>query len=109
MQLLDTDFLHMFAFLFFRFKPDTYYFVVGFILRNLFIALVPAMSGPILQVFCITAALVTWLTLSAAKFPWRIEKASYLDVIVTAHTIVVLSLSGFFVVKADPAAVGIIA
>ncbi len=43
MQAMDTEYLHTFAFLFFRFRPDSYWFVVFFIVRNLMIALTPTL------------------------------------------------------------------
>ena len=59
MKVLDTKFLHTYAFLFFRFKPDAQVFTVCFILRNLFIALAPPLPNPIVQVLpCLNRACI---------------------------------------------------
>ena len=47
----DTMFLHSFAFLFFRFRPGTYWYVLVPLMRNLCVAIVPSLSEEGLQLF----------------------------------------------------------
>merc|ERR1712167_391962 len=100
MRAVDTKFMHTYFFLFFRFKPDAYYFALVFIMRNLIVALVPGvLPDAITQVFTITLILLVWLTTCAIVFPWRMDAHNYLDAAANIHMIMLLCVSGFFVVN----------
>jgi len=107
-QALDTRFLHMFAFLLFRYKPDVYWFAVVFILRNMLIALAPTLPGPVPQVIAVVVLLLASLTISTKFFPWRVEKANYIDIAVTVHMIIMMCVCAFFVTDSNPRAIGIL-
>ena len=54
MRLGDTAFLHAFSFLFFRFHPGAYWYVLVLLGRNLGAAMVPVIADEALQLFCLT-------------------------------------------------------
>jgi len=110
MQKTDAKFLHAFAFLFFRFKPDAYWFTVilFFILRNLLAALVPTLLEPLFQVGVLMVLFGASLVVVAKYFPWRNEVANYIDILVTLNIVIMLAASGFFVDSIDESTAGIV-
>ena len=70
------------------------FFTLCFILRNLLIALVPLLPDPIVQVLLTELILLVWLLSTAVFFPWRNDKANYLDLVVTTNTILIMGTSG---------------
>jgi len=99
---LDTAWLHMFAFLFFRFKPMTYWYSIIFVLRNMLIGLCPILPGPVAQTSAMLAVLIASVVSVSNLTPWRVHKVNYLDLLVTSATIGLLCISGFFVIDANP-------
>jgi len=108
MQMLDIRFLHAFAFLLFRFKVEVHWYTVFFILRNMLVALCPTLPEGLPQVIAMVILFVVSLTAVAVFFPWRNDKANYLDIIVTSNMIILLCGSGFLVRKADITAVAVL-
>ena len=49
----DTEFLHSYAFLFFRSHPEAYWYVLVLLVRNLPVALVPFLPDAALQLCCL--------------------------------------------------------
>ncbi|CAK0868506.1 unnamed protein product, partial [Prorocentrum cordatum] len=78
----DAEFLQMFAFLFFRFRPQTYWYVFLLLSRNLSVALIPVVPNVTGQLFLMFVLMGSSSILSAVVVPWRILLASMLDIFI---------------------------
>ncbi|CAK0909838.1 unnamed protein product [Prorocentrum cordatum] len=78
----NAEFLQMFSFLFFRFRPASYWYVFFLLSRNLAVALVPLVPNVTGQLFVMFVIMCSSAMVSAVAMPWRISMASMLDVFV---------------------------
>ena len=69
----DTDFLHSYAFLFFRFHSEAYWYVLVLLVRNLTVALVPILPDAALQLCCLVILLVVSVVSCVGTLPWRVH------------------------------------
>jgi len=84
--------LDAFRFIFFRFKPERYYYGAILFLRNLGVCLVPVCirSDAALQAIVLILVLVSSLVAQAFLQPWRSKVANYGDAIMTTALIILL-------------------
>ena len=76
----DTEFLHSYAFLFFRFHPEAYWYVLVLLVRNLAVALVLILPDAALQWCCLVILLVVSVVSCVGTLPWRVHAANVLDI-----------------------------
>lgn len=88
----DTAFLNTYAFLIFRFRPETCWFVVVLLVRNLAVALVPIATSATLQLCSLAVALGMGIVSCALKLPWRVPAANVLDLCTNSGFLVVAFL-----------------
>ena len=69
----DTEFLHSYAFLFFRFHPEAYWYVLVLLVRNLTVALVPILPDAAQQLCCLVILLVVSVVSCVGTLPWRVH------------------------------------
>jgi len=94
---LDHDFLQTFIFLFFRFRPDKYWFVLLMLLRSLIIGSVPVLPSPILQVMTLTLTVICFSIACAYLSPWRVWHANLSEACLAIIMVVMSTLAAFFV------------
>ncbi|CAE8615264.1 unnamed protein product [Polarella glacialis] len=92
--------LWMFRWLFYRFKPETYYYGIGFLTRSLLISLVPVLPGlrddrasaVIMMCILLQASVVfqAWLQ------PWRAHLANIADAVMTSTLLLLLICNSMF-------------
>ena len=101
MVSMDTEFLHSFAFLFFRFRPGMYWYVLIFIFRNMFIALFLLASDPAAQMIIMVALLLVSIFLNTRLLPWQSELANYMDSLISMCLVDVMCRLGVYVESAN--------
>ena len=89
----DTAFLHAFAFLFFRFRPPAYWYVLVLLGRNLAAAMVPIIADEAVQLFCLTLVIGPCVVACAWALPWRIFIANVLDLVTNVGFVLILFLA----------------
>jgi len=92
----DMLFLKKFNFLFQRFRAETYWYILWYIVRNLFIALAPAVPSVMLQVLIINGFMVVSVSLVSHYMPWRVNIANYGDIFVQLMMNMIIAFVGFF-------------
>ena len=92
----DTMFLHTFAFLFFRFRPSTYQYVLIVLARNLACALVPTIVDEALQLLSLAGVIGSCVLVSVRLLPWRVTVANALDILTNVGFLVVLFLAALY-------------
>ena len=97
----DMAFLHAFAFLFFRFQPRAFWYVLVLLGRNLASAMVPVIADGSLQLFCLTIVLGPCVVACSIGFPWRIYTANLLDLSTNMGFLLILFLAGLLTEGAD--------
>ena len=73
----DTAFLHSFAFLFFRFRPGAYWYVLVLLLRNTLVALTPMISESSLELFFLVGLFVPCVITGSKVMPWRVLSVTW--------------------------------
>ena len=101
----DTTFLHAFAFLFFRFKPEAFWYVLVVLFRNLTVALAPVLLDVTTQFFLLLLALGLPIVTCAAVFPWRISTANILDLATNSGFVLILFFGALLADAANEALV----
>ena len=89
----DTAFLHTFSFLFFRFQPSAYWYVLVLLARNLAAATVPIILDEALQLLCLATVLGPCVVVCARALPWRIPVANMLDTTVNMGLLLIVFLA----------------
>ena len=75
----DTEFLHTFAFILYRFRPGASWYALVLLIRNLGVAIVLIVPVPVLELFILSTLLLPCLVLCAAFRPWAVYQANALD------------------------------
>ena len=89
----DTAFLHTYAFLFFRFQPSAYWYVLVLLTRNLAAAMVPVVADEALQLLSLAIVINPCAVLCARALPWRIHLANMLDITTNMGFLLILFLA----------------
>jgi hypothetical protein len=97
----DVRFLRAFCFLFFRFKPEAYWYGPIILVRNCLFALAPAVSSPMLQALFLQLLMLTSLCVVVLAMPWRIKFANFLDITVHVSVIITLSMALVYAGSSD--------
>mmetsp|Transcript_60346 Transcript_60346/g.176392 ORF Transcript_60346/g.176392 Transcript_60346/m.176392 type:complete len:1544 (-) Transcript_60346:181-4812(-) len=86
--------LWMFRWLFFRFKPEVYFYGIVFLMRNLLICLVPVFPGcrddPAFQVILMCAFLLGFTCTQTLLKPWRAGITNVADGVLTSMLVLIL-------------------
>ncbi|CAE8616377.1 unnamed protein product [Polarella glacialis] len=84
--------LHRYAFLFMRFRRETYFYGVLLLCRNSLVALIPVVlvEVPNLQVVSMGAVLLASAALQARLWPWKTEAANLCDLAMVLMLVVIL-------------------
>jgi len=90
----DASFLRCFSFLFFRFRPGAHAFVLVLLLRNLAFALLPVITGDIIDIFALGGSVLLCVMANCLVFPWAVYQANLLDIGVHVGVLLVLFLAG---------------
>eukprot|EP00930_Biecheleria_cincta_P035797 TRINITY_DN2459_c0_g1_i4.p1 TRINITY_DN2459_c0_g1~~TRINITY_DN2459_c0_g1_i4.p1 ORF type:complete len:1420 (-),score=174.31 TRINITY_DN2459_c0_g1_i4:106-3750(-) len=90
-------YMRSFTFLFLRYKPNTYWFTVVPICRNLLLSLAPCLPDATSQLICLQCLMLIYLPVTALYLPWRVNAANYLDIAATMALLAFLSYGAFFV------------
>eukprot|EP00971_Amphidinium_carterae_P242080 4806551-Amphidinium_carterae.1 len=75
----DIDFLKSFSFLFFRYQPQKYWFVLVQFLRSLLVALILIIPEVSIQIVVLQFIILSCLLLTLRSLPWRGHDANLLD------------------------------
>merc|ERR1711971_519575 len=98
MRMGDINFLRSCCFLFFRFKPEAYWYGPVILIRNCLFALAPTVQSPLHQAMFLQILMLMSLVLLILAMPWRVAFANYLDIFVHASVIITLSMALVFIV-----------
>jgi basic membrane lipoprotein Med (substrate-binding protein (PBP1-ABC) superfamily) len=101
MKAGDIRFLRSFCFLFFRFRPEAYWYGPVILCRNCMFALAPVVQSPLHQAMFLQILMLISLCLLVLAMPWRVAFANFLDIFVHASVIVTLSMALVFVDPVD--------
>jgi hypothetical protein len=104
MRSMDASFLQCYRFLFFRFKIESYWYVLFFLVKNMLIALVPVFPNVVVQVLLLNLVLITAFGLVSHIMPWRVRVANFLDIVASVGVCLIVSLMSIYV-TADTSAV----
>jgi len=91
----DVEFLQRWRFLFNRFRAETYWYILWFIVRNLLVALAPTLQIMVFQlsgitfVMALSAAVVAWFR------PWVVMICNYVDITLNVCLVMIVATSGF--------------
>lgn len=102
----DTAFLHSFAFLFFRFRPGSYWYVLVLVMRNSAVALAPIIAEDSLELVLLVMVLLPCVILCSIVFPWRLFLANLLDLAINGGFLLMLFLGALFVDNANKTLIG---
>ena len=76
----DTTFLHTFAFLFFRFRPQAHWYLLVLLFRNLALALVPVLANDSTELFSFSVVVLCCVLVGVSTLPWAVHEANHVDV-----------------------------
>lgn len=97
----DVTFLRSFCFLFFRFRAEAFWYGPFNLIRNLLVAVVPALRKPIDQVMLLQMLFLLSMCVVINFRPWRIDLANLLDVAMHWSLLTVVTLGLCFVPEYD--------
>mmetsp|Transcript_38577 Transcript_38577/g.89057 ORF Transcript_38577/g.89057 Transcript_38577/m.89057 type:complete len:1484 (+) Transcript_38577:69-4520(+) len=97
----QMDFLQASAFLTLRFAPKRHYFGMVFLVRNLFISLLPTIPSAVVQLVVATFIMVFYNALISHWKPWRVKVANILDVTISITMVMALSMMSVLVEGAN--------
>ncbi|CAK0881186.1 unnamed protein product [Prorocentrum cordatum] len=75
----NTAFLETYRFLFFRYRPQAYWYPLVSMLRGFLVALLPILPRTPLQIIAMELLLIASLAVVVGSRPWRLEYACILD------------------------------
>jgi len=75
----NVSFLRGYSFLFARFTPQCYWFILVFICRSALISMSPVFPNTMIQVFVLQVTSLAALVATILYMPWRIQMANYMD------------------------------
>ena len=102
----DTEFLHTFTFLLFRFRPGAYQYVLVLLLRNFALAVVPMVPDLASEIFASATVVVACTLLSVSMSPWAVHQANHLDVAMHTGLLLILLLAALQTNSVDEITVG---
>jgi len=94
---VDADFLHTYKFLFFRFRTETYWYILLILFRSLAIGSLPVLPSPIMQLLCMQCVTMVSANASAYFWPWRLWAANAFEVVLACLMVLICTLASFFV------------
>lgn len=97
MNKLDAIFLRRYAFLFVRYRPETYWYALAHIFRSLALSLAVIIPDIVGQILVVEAILFAHLLLTALAKPWRLNHINIFDLLLTVGVLMMVSFSAFFV------------
>jgi len=94
----NTMFLHAFRFLFFRYRPQCYYFQCILLARSLMLCLIPALlrAQPATQVLCMCIVLGSYSVCVSQLRSWRSGMCTPLDASMNVMLSIILTCGGLF-------------
>jgi len=94
----SSSFLHAMRFLFFRYKPQRYYFQIILLFRSLLVCLIPAIlrGQPSTQVLFMCLVLFIYVAVEAGLKPWRAGLCNPLDAILNLMLATMLTCGALF-------------
>ncbi|CAK0839895.1 unnamed protein product, partial [Prorocentrum cordatum] len=92
-----VSYLQSYAFLFFRYKPETYWYCLVQLLRSLLLAVVLALPDVAFQLMSMQLILALQLCCVVYYLPWRVPGPNTLDATFTVGVVVVLACASFYV------------
>merc|ERR1719330_1040416 len=87
--------------MFFRFKPETYWYVLVHIVRSLLLAIAPIIPNVILQLILMQVVMSVQLSITAMVKPWRLESANFFEQFLTQGVLLMVFIAGTFVHDED--------
>ena len=102
----DTQFLNMFSFLFFRFRPEANWYVLVFLARNMIVALVPILPDAAAQILTMLFVVSLCTGLSIHIWPWRVSVANLFEIGAGMGVGAILCVSLAFVGEVDVGGAG---
>lgn len=101
MREMDTGFLKTYGFLFVRFRPEAYWYILLFMGRSLVFAIAPIIPDTFVQVMLLQIVLAAAAIITAIVRPWRVKLMNTLDVFFAVVMLLLVSVSTFFVEEVD--------
>eukprot|EP00403_Amphidinium_massartii_P046689 CAMPEP_0178468920 /NCGR_PEP_ID=MMETSP0689_2-20121128/53164_1 /TAXON_ID=160604 /ORGANISM="Amphidinium massartii, Strain CS-259" /LENGTH=1242 /DNA_ID=CAMNT_0020095983 /DNA_START=65 /DNA_END=3793 /DNA_ORIENTATION=- len=92
----STRFLKSFNFLFFRFTPQSYWYILVHIIRSLLLAVLPVVPNVIATIYLMQLTMVFSTLITVRFLPWRVWLANCLDTAFSVAVLVLLNTAGFF-------------
>jgi hypothetical protein len=102
----DTAFLHRYSFLFIRFRPERYWYILVMLFRNFFIALVPVIPEAFVQVIGVAFLVMVTTFVTPYCRPWRVAIGNTLEIAANFSILFALVFAGFLVPNVDGNIVG---
>jgi hypothetical protein len=93
----NSEFLRSYLFLFLRYRPETYLYVLVHIARSTFFALVPLVPHVTVQILLAQSITLLSLVFVIYFIPWRVWHVNLLEGFFTASISMIILLSAFFV------------
>jgi len=92
----DVNFLKAFTFIFYRFTPEGYWYILVYMMRSLLFGLAPIIPSAELTIILMQLTVLLALALTVRFLPWRFRPACWLDVAFSAMILLLLSAASFF-------------
>merc|ERR1712024_249394 len=84
-------------FLFFRYRPEVYWYPLVHLIHSLLISLVPIIPDPVIQIILLEIIFFTHIVLTLQLMPWRLWLANIFELVFTICTLALASMSAFFI------------
>jgi len=96
--------LVMFRFLFYRFRPDVWWWGIIFLMRQVLLAFTPAVmpDDPYAQIILVSVILAVYLGGSAAWWPWKSNELSLFDLVSGLFVMTIIIAAGATVETTQP-------
>jgi len=97
MKPRGANFLQTHKWLFFRYKPDAFWYSIVHMTRSLLLAMVPMLPNVAGQIVIMDVIMIAQLMIVAGTAPYRVSKANYLDNFFTVAILMTLICAAFYV------------
>mmetsp|Transcript_18988 Transcript_18988/g.44264 ORF Transcript_18988/g.44264 Transcript_18988/m.44264 type:complete len:1820 (-) Transcript_18988:53-5512(-) len=94
-QKMDLDFLQTYSFLFKRFRAETRWFAIVFLLRSALIAMMPIITIVTWKIMILQTVMIASIVITAYFRPWCAAPAEFLDISSAAVVMIILTLVAF--------------
>merc|ERR1719282_1881568 len=93
----DSEFMLIWAFLYFRFKTEAYYYILLVLLRGFICSVIPIVPNATGQIVLMLMAITFFFSISCHVFPWKSYYANVMDSFITFFIILAIGMAPFFV------------